>query len=119
MKLHALINEDDPICLYCQGRCDVSQKASGYPDLVTYTYSCQKCQEVFESNTIDGKYFAFSFTCKNFKVFQNYGANNFGLDKKGPDLDFTYKYVWIPYFDINFSQKEELYHKIKTYILFA
>jgi hypothetical protein len=119
MELHNLINMDDPVCLYCQAYCDVFQDAKGYPPLVTNAYTCQKCKEKFEMFVVDGsnvKYIGFSFTCNHYKVWQSYINNKLGLANISFD---AIDYIWVPYFEVDFSKKEELYKKIKTYILFA
>jgi hypothetical protein len=110
---------DNPICLYCQGECDVWQNASGFPPIVGDCYTCQKCEEKFTIFFIDSsevKFISFLFTCKEFEVAYPYSANKFGICRKDFKED---KHIWIPYFDVDFSNKEELYQKIKTYILFS
>jgi hypothetical protein len=119
MQLHTLFNVDDPICLYCQASCDVFETSIGHPALVIDEYTCQQCQEKYEINHIDDKYFGFGFSCKDLRVFHNYDHNQFGLLKKESDLKVRDNYIWIPYFDVNFSNKEDLYHKLKVYITFA
>ena len=119
MQLHTLFNIDEPTCLYCQADCNIFETSIGVPALVIDQYTCQQCQEEFEIHHIDDKYYGFSFTCKDLRVFHFYSANQFGIVKKEFDLKFIYNYIWIPYFAVNFDKKMELYNKLKVYIVFA
>lgn len=119
MEFHNLLADNNYNCLYCQGRCDMSSTSIGYPALIIEAYSCQKCQEVFETEHIDNNYYGFAFTCNGLKAFYNYQVNQFGLSKVNFDIKIRNNLVWVPYFDINFSNKQDLFKKIKTYTTFA
>lgn len=144
--LHELIDIDNPRCLYCNSDCDFEHDSkdmsmmppSGHTFEVR-VLTCRKCQEVFEihwyeTNQQVTQYYGFVFTCKDILVFNMYlmspfeGAEGmFCLGKKDKHLHslignrpgaFPYRPRIRP-FPVNFSDKEKLYEKLKTYVLFS
>lgn len=119
MQLHNLLYDNDLKCLYCQGKCTAITMGYGYPTLVIETYICQECKEGFEAEHIDDYYYGFSFTCNGIKVFHNYEDNLFGLSKTDFDSRIRNNLTWVPYFKFSFSKKEELFQKLRIYIIFG
>ncbi len=143
--LHELIDREDPRCLYCNSDCDLKQ--DGIPmsmSSTNHTYevqilTCRNCQEIFEIHWYETdqqvtQYYGFVFTCKDLLVFNMY------LMKPYEDLDGAFclgkrsKNLWkhhknkpanfpfrprIPPFPVDFSDKEKLYEKLKTYLVFS
>ena len=131
--IHELIDKDVPCCLYCNAEFDTNamsiRSSSGY---VAYklgqaniarsdaeTLYCVDCKETFEIHSTqsdDGvtTYDGFTFTCKGFEVFVNY--TQCVIDIRG--LKGTPKST-IPSFDPDFSDRDKLYEKLKTYLIFS
>ncbi len=117
IQLHTLFNPDNPTCLYCQGACDTS--GFGEAMMMVDTYTCQNCKEEFEIGGIIGDPTqGFGFTCNGISVYHNYEMKQFGLKRKGPD-DWKFNLIWIPEFEVNFSEKEKLHQRLLTYIIFS
>lgn len=113
MQLHEQFNLEDPICLYCNSRCDV--KGDGSPTLfLSNKYTCINCHEVFETAAHGDEINAFLFTCNDLLVTHVYTLKNFGIHKLGSD-----DAIWTSEFKIDFSDKEKLYNKLKVYLTFA
>jgi hypothetical protein len=135
LKLHELIDKDVPCCLYCNVEFDtnaISIKSSSGSSLShlktgkhlmtrydTETLYCVDCMETFEihshqSDEGETTYTGFTFSCKNYSVFNNYIEDYFDIsDRKGKHL------FAIPSFTVNFSDKNKLYEKLKTYTIFS
>jgi hypothetical protein len=114
-QLHTIFNDDHPTCLYCKGDCDVS--GFGEAMAVVDTYTCRQCKESFEIFSI-GEVKGFTFSCNGISVHQNYELKQFGLKRKGPD-DWKSSLVWIPEFEIDFSEKEKLHRLLMTCLIFS
>jgi hypothetical protein len=113
--LHKLFNPDDPICLYCNSECDVN--GFGEAMAVVDTYTCRQCKEEFEIFSV-GEIRGFNFTCNGISVHHNYPTNQFGIKritKEKSSLDL----VWLPEFEVNFSEKEKLHRRLLTYLIFS
>jgi hypothetical protein len=123
--MHELIDKEQPKCLYCDSDCEVEHEGEWVPPAFNCTYDrdiiiCSSCKEKFEiheSQAADGdtKQVGFGFTCKIYFVFFNYPENYFDLYQNQDR-----KYITtIPPFEVDFSDINKLYNKIKTYILFS
>lgn len=133
MQLHELIDKEEPKCLYCNVEIDTNamsiRSSSGY---VAYklgqaniarsdaeTLYCVDCRETFEiySNQNDAgetTYSGFNFTCKNLSVFCDYNKSCFDIS----NLKGTQR-TTIPSFDLDFSDRNKLREKLKTYLVFS
>lgn len=128
MKLHELINREEPKCLYCKSSCDYSLDGFGVGlashdvDILT----CQKCKEIFEVHTttqpsgeseVDGM----SFTCKDIVVVcsYEYGFAIGGKEYLYPNWSANNTYQYLEPFPVDFSNKKKLYKKLKTYLVFS
>ena len=131
--IHELIDKDVPCCLYCNAEFDTNamsiRSSSGY---VAYklgqaniarsdaeTLYCVDCKEKFEihsTQTDDGVtiYSGFTFTCKGFEVFVDYTQCVIDIS----DLKGTHTSA-IPSFNPDFSDRDKLYEKLKTYLIFS
>jgi hypothetical protein len=131
MQLHTLIDREDPKCLYCGSDCDISLcgNAPLFGNSITdeETLSCRSCLEYFtitsEAGYAGTTYISFIFSCKDILVNCLYAQDVFNLKKsllkKKIILDVKHAGVNIPSFNIDFSNKEELYKKLKTYLIFS
>lgn len=141
--MHELIDREDPRCLYCNSDCDLKQ--DGIP-ISTWnpagniyecqTLTCRKCKEVFEIHWYDHQgsifYSAFGFTCKEMFVLDLYPRPN-DNPPEGMMFITTRKHLYsddprkspmrsksrIPPFLVDFSDKNKLYEKLKTYLIFS
>ena len=122
MKTHELIDKDDPRCLYCNSEIFYELKSEWLPNtslkVDSEILTCQKCKEEFKIHSLQGgdgntEYTGFTFSCKEYSVFFNYIEDYF--DVKQHD-----KYAFaIPSFIVDFSDKNKLYEKLKTYLIFS
>lgn len=120
---HELIDKDEPKCLYCYRDVDISSSSQWLPGTNlradTETLTCRKCKESFWIHSVQGddgvtKIDGFTFSCKNFWVFYNYVEDYFDVKDKNRKFLFA-----IPSFPIDFSNRDKLYEKLKTYLLFS
>jgi hypothetical protein len=129
---HNLIDREDPICLYCKGRCNIALGgdvlSSRTIDIETLT--CQECGEVFtisSTQSLDGEttYTEFSFSCKKMNVHHEYASEKFSIfDHSKPVMDENgiakdIAGIQIPAFEADFSDKDRLHDKLRIYILFS
>lgn len=142
LPTHELIDRDEPRCLYCNGDCDIKQDglsiSTWSPHTNTYEVqilTCRKCQEVFEIHWYDHEgevtYHAFAFTCKDLLVFYMYPRDtvteaSFAIEtrknlyeKWKDDARKMPRKNRVPPFPVDFSNKEKLWEKLKTYIIFS
>jgi hypothetical protein len=135
MQPHELIDKEEPKCLYCNSDFDLnamSIKSSSGSSLShlnpgksfltrydTETLYCVDCKETFEihSNQNDEgetTYTGFNFTCKGYSVFINYIESYFDISElKGKHI------TTIPSFAVDFSDRNKLHKKLKTYLVFS
>lgn len=122
--MHELIDRDEPKCLYCNSDVDVNLRSAWLPNTFLKAdneiLSCRKCKEIFAIHSLQGEdgnteYTGFTFTCKEYSVFFNYIESYFDIssakDKK--------HIMAIPSFIVDFSDKNKLYEKLKTYLVFS
>lgn len=121
--LHELISKHDPRCLYCDSEIFYELKSEWLPNSSLKAdaeiLTCQKCKEVFKIHSLQGddgvtEYTGMTFSCKDYRIFFNYIESYFDIsDKKGKHI------VAIPSFSVDFSDKNKLYEKLKTYLIFS
>lgn len=122
-KLYELINENNCRCLYCNSICDF--KLGQF----THEFTCGKCREEFKIHfSIYAAIYAvgcknllpiihsFTFTCKDLLAFHVYYNLNTSV-KIGYINEI--ELIDVPSFNPDFSDKEKLYQKLKTYSLFS
>lgn len=103
-----------PECLYCKSICEIT---SGGEAMMSMTsYDCKSCGDYF-SNISAANIRELQFTCKEFCIFYEIGSAIFQIYNTDSSTDD--KRVSIPRFDIDFSDREKLYEKLKTYLVFA
>lgn len=131
--IHELIDQNVPCCPYCNAEFDTNamsiRSSSSYinhklgqaniarSDAETlYCVNCKEKFEILSSQTDDGitTYSGFIFTCKGFEVFANYTQCVFDIS----DLKGTHTST-IPSFDPDFSDRDKLHEKLKTYLIFS
>jgi len=92
-------------CVYCNSQC---------MDTGSF-WKCNKCSEQYIFNDYWGK--SITFTCKEFYI------NHYMEDEKLFSVKNREKplsdWVAIPAFNIDFTDKDKLYKKIKTYLLMS
>ena len=127
MLMHELIDREDPRCLYCQSEVDFKSDCSFYHAGTTYNvdlFSCRECKEQFEIHWVeDEDPRAFTFTCKDVVVSSRY-KTDFELGGKELLWEFCMNgrpnnSIYIPIFEVEFSNKDALYQKLKSLILFS
>lgn len=123
MRPHELIDQDEPKCLYCYSNVDVTLSSSWIPSINLRadieTLTCRKCKESFWIHSLQGddgvtEINGFTFSCKDFWLFFNYIEEYFEVKDKHRKYLFA-----IPSFPLDFSDKEKLYQKLKTYLVFS
>ena len=126
MLMHELIDREDPRCLYCQSEVDIKSDCSFYHAGSTYNvdlFSCRECKEQFEIHWIeDEDPIAFTFTCKELVVYNQYDFFFIGKkDLLSVNCMNSRSYNSISYFpfEVEFSNKDALYQKLKVLILFS
>jgi|ERR1700723_3204088 len=111
------IDREDPKCLYCHSELDSDVEASWNSNRAaesTYFYRCEICFEQFRVFLLRDAEKNFFFTCKDICVLQDFQLSEYGLST----LDKS-EVIWVPQFEIDFSDKEALWLKLKTYITFS
>jgi len=116
IKLYELIDQDDPKCLYCNSECNVS--STQFND----AFKCNKCHEVLKihykiniNNSNPSKIYVYTLSCKDLLIYIYQNNKAFFIIGYINEIDL----MNIPYFQIDFSDKEKLYRKLKTYIIFS
>jgi hypothetical protein len=109
------IGEDSLRCLYCESLCDCATNTT--VDQNTFNTveinKCKNCQEkfifyYFLLDTLTGC----TFTCNDICVYVS--AEGCSLKLAGAHTDAN-----IPLTEFDFSNKEAIYKKLKTYLLFS
>lgn len=113
LQFFALIDKIYPICLYCQSECQFEGKGLLNSLFIKNTYFCSQCREKFVIVCRFDKEYSFTFTCSNLRIEYIQFSNKFNISKLS---DKTY--ISIPDFPLDFSNKESLYNKLKTYLIF-
>jgi hypothetical protein len=122
MRLIDLFNQEDPQCLYCGGReLDISYPSVRTPKGQIFNcdrHFCKWCEEKFVimwlgEDKIESNIFQFNFTCDGFVLQQTTGLDTLSLYKT---IDNP---IIIPFFVPDFSDKQKLLDKLKTYALFS
>jgi hypothetical protein len=121
MNTHQLINENDPLCLFCGGQCYVSGDGQS-PNLYTDHYNCIECSESFSIHRYDSDPpYAFDFTCGKLLVIHMYQTDRLVIrrwDTITTDASDDNP-ITIPYFEIDFADKQALIDKLTVYLTFA
>lgn len=123
---HNLIDRDYPVCLYCGEQCNIALEGNQVPlasSTATYdieTLTCQSCGEHFSIDQIqdvqgETTYVGFSFTCHQYEIVFLYKDEVFTLYTTSGG-----KFVAnLPIFEVDFSDKNKLHDKLRTYIVFS
>lgn len=129
--MHELIDNEYPRCLYCQNDCVVGYSGEKAPMGCTVnveTLTCFECPAVFEIHSIqssDGEtsYTSFVFTCKSLCVVNNYSSSTFRIGDRdllwGEVRQHPKTPVDTEVFEVDFSDKNKLYDKLKLYLTFS
>lgn len=121
--MHELIDRFEPVCLYCGTRCITTLEGVRRGGQIEDhdILQCQRCRESFRIDSMQSPegettYLGFQFTCKRLHVLCKYEDENFKIT----DLnDRDKEPVIIPIFEIDFSDKNKLHEKLKTYVIFS
>lgn len=112
-------------CPYCHGNFFVNSQNEQIA-VSTYTvdtYLCEQCSEVFEIHKNDDVEESFLFSCNGIYVRYVFMLNCFFITKNAnllfSKLGLVISTSEIPAFIIDFSDKEKLYNKLRTYLLFS
>lgn len=108
-----ILTELKDICLYCNAECfsESPNEETNSPPIIL---KCSLCQEQFLFVITDrpARIELIEFSCN--KINLTIGIGYFFVYYKN-----SKHFTEIPTFDIDFSNKEKLYNKLKTYILFS
>lgn len=124
-----LFDEEQPACIYCKTLCGISSRTVANDGKIwtTNTYSCIECKETVNTYVVDGLQTLFDPlrkmpVCYDFRLSCNelvlwYGDNpeNFLVGNRVMSVHWAK----IPTFVTDFSDKNKLYRKLKTYLLFS
>lgn len=133
MLLHELIDRDYPKCLYCQGGMNVKVEGDDWSFNVfeVVILTCRVCNEVFEIHSTgqsdtgdlrDADCTSFLFSCVDICARVVYSENICYLNDhnlKWPTGLTSSGLQTVPMFDIDFSDKQKLYTKLRTYLIFS
>lgn len=115
IDLRLLIGHDKPNCLYCGAECEVG--GGGEAAMVFDSFDCKACGDYFHISQILGtENFWFQFTCKEFCISYDLQRETFSIDNTN---SLNEEQMEIPLFEFDFSDREKLYSKLKTYLIFA
>lgn len=112
--------EHDPVCLYCNTHIDDSSSESA--NFFYYTkLICASCDEIFIDIYFYGaakdKSSYFIFTCNDLQVSVNSRLNSIQINRV--PLTFSFYGEVLDSFTLDFKNKEALYNKLKTYLMFT
>lgn len=119
----------NPLCLFCNSKTEFCGQITNLGNKAVFLdeYQCFKCNEFFSSittfniNKLKSKeYFLFTLE-KDKEVIidlenKKIALNKFYKDQEDLNLSSLY---WLPYFDLDFSNKNKLKDKINTYFLLS
>ena len=133
--MHELIDQEDPCCLYCRSQLQIESSGEWVANSKVIQevekLTCPKCEEHFEiysiqDDTSETHYESFTFTCKDIAVFYHYTNKNFIIGNHKllftSLTDFAFSLIGtnnVPVFEVDFSDKNKLYNKLKIYVLFS
>lgn len=131
--LHELIDRNVPCCPYCNAEFDTNamsirsssshiMRKFGINNVVRsdaetlYCVDCKETFEIYSHQSDDGEthYTGFNFTCKGLSVECKYVESVFDIT----NLKGEHK-TGIPSFTPDFSDRDKLYKKLKTYLIFS
>ena len=120
-ELSELVLED---CLYCGGSFTIEGFGEHNIPHLNYfvdTYICNECHEFFEIHLGNDKRVSFFFSCNDIYVRCLMYSFFISKDKRLQYnlLGLVAPNIMIPIFPVDFSDKEKLTNKLKTYIIFS
>ncbi len=127
--MHELIDREEPKCLFCQSETNVDVSSNWdnrYGRMDTETLTCRSCKEIFvihsnQDTSGETRCTGFAFSCKGVLIYYDYDSNKFwiGNHQKNYKSLFVSEPTIIPYFSVDFSDKNKLHEKLKTYLIFS
>jgi len=111
-----LINIDDAICPYCKSHCNISSQSVDNSEIHYDTYNCVSCNELYCLSFDADICFDFHVSCKELLITLSMHPDGYCISR-GSEIRLGGKNI--PLFYMDFSDKETLYNKLKTYILFS
>ncbi len=104
MNLYNIFDAENPICIYCGAKCEISIKNKTY-------FKCSLRNHDFLKNHL-----CFVMECKDIGIcFENSLDINYFLIFIKDELEF----IKIPIFDIRNIKEDDLYLKLKTYMMLS
>lgn len=131
MKVQDLLNQDHPQCLYCSSALEIKvvSDAASFPIYNSVTiYTCTVCKEIFEISTAYSdlneefnteSIASIGLSCNDISILINYIDNICYISHNMKHHDRLSYLVSVPIFELDFSNKDKLYQKLKTYLLFS
>lgn len=107
------IDQENPVCLYCQNNCYIESTSTNF--ILTNNYSCHSCDESFLIKHLYSSELILvtEFTCYDYTVSYTVTSNTLWCRKLLED------FIKIPIFIPDFSDKEKLHRKIIMCVVFA
>lgn len=110
-------------CLYCDGLCCDKNNEFDLNSASTY-WNCSKCKASFAKQDICGYITHLTFSIKTNIIVTYYRDEAcFNCFRTGPNEEVSTKSTRIPLFELQISNfkldEEQLYNKLKTYLLFS
>jgi hypothetical protein len=107
-----IFNFDLPLCLFCQNYLEINNTSSN--NLSFDRFICTNCNEIFCFGYYNDTLTNMSFTCLNIEV-TIYSSKPHYTISSARIVDN----IHIPAFNIDFSDKNKLFEKLHTYIIFS
>lgn len=104
---------DIPSCLFCKKYLGISN--TSHKNTSLDSYECSFCNEKFLFLYTDDKLTYIYFSCFDLEITIFPSRQGYFLSSKSKD-NFSIK---IPEFTIDFSDKQKLFEKLNTYIIFS
>lgn len=112
-------------CPYCHGdfRIDATGEHDGMSPFTRLvdTYRCVECGEVFEIHQEDQKIVSFLFSCNG--IYVRCLVDQFVITTDDRlqyrKLGLTAPHILLPAFSVILADKDKLYQKLKTYLIFS
>lgn len=110
-------------CPYCQGDFKLScegEHISQGNQVFTDSYSCTECAETFVINRVNEELTSFQFTCNKLWISICIEQNKLQMSVLQNETDGgPIPYIEMPAFIPDFSDKDKLFNKLRTYLIFS
>lgn len=119
------VDIENPICLYCKSPCTQEIQDLTGGKYINHRHTCSICSEYYtlffetnHSDDVDRYYYNFNFSCSEFLVSMSNNPDAISIRNRNTS-SLRPGWVRVPLFHISFSNKDKLYEKLKTYLIFS